>query len=77
LRNDAIVTPLQKVAGEDAKSGGSIPPEVAAKPMNRTYEEEPITLSGTLARAHEIISHPFSENQTTSSQRVESQKKGF
>ena len=46
-RRDANVTPLQKVADEYVKSGGSHPPEVAAKPINRTYEEEPITLSGT------------------------------
>ena len=29
----------QKVADHDTKSGGSHPPEVAAKPSNRTYEE--------------------------------------
>jgi hypothetical protein len=37
----------QKVAGHAAKSGGSYPPKVAAEPMNRTYEEEPMTLRGT------------------------------
>jgi hypothetical protein len=35
-----------KVAGHAAKSGGSYPSKVAAEPMNRTYEEEPMTLRG-------------------------------
>ena len=45
------VTPLPKVADHDTKSGGSYPPEVAAKPINRTYEHEPKSLSGTSSDA--------------------------
>jgi hypothetical protein len=47
------VTPLPKVADHDTKSGGSYPPEVAAKPINRTYEYEPKTLSGTVVPVRE------------------------
>jgi Helix-turn-helix domain len=45
------VTRPPKVADHDTKSGGSYPPEVAAKPINRTYEHEPKTLSGTSSDA--------------------------
>jgi hypothetical protein len=40
------VTRTPKVADHTTKSGRSHRPEVAAEPINRTYEGEPITLSG-------------------------------
>ena len=73
----AAVT-LQKVADDTARSGGSYPPEVAAKPMNGTYEEEPITLSGTFAvgeHAHDdFLQSHFSGEQKPASQQGESQR---